>query len=135
VAAQASLRQLDGLHAQRRQPWLDRRAAGQQTHHRSFMTIAIGEAVQGVEQSTAFGEQRAAFLDVRVQIATQVIACGERVDMQFGITTGQPGRIAIGQRITGHGREERQIRARVAQHVEVGGIEKGECRIACDGDA
>ena len=55
--------------------------------------------------------------------------------MKFGIAAGQPGGVALRQRIAGQRREEGEFGAEPFQAFEIGGVEEGERGVAGDRDA
>ena len=95
----------------------------------------VGDSVEQAHHAAAFGEQRLAGIDVGGERLPQRRLRREPLAVQFGITTRQPDRVALGQGVTGERRKEDELGAECAQAVQVGRVEEAEGCVARDGDA
>ncbi|MNE49285.1 hypothetical protein D3C80_1437930 [compost metagenome] len=122
MPAQGTFRQLHRLQGQGCKAFLHGRLARQQTEQFGTLPRHIGQCVEQVEHAAAFGQQGLA-LPVMVTDRRAHGGIGrQRVVVQFGVAARQVKAVHGWQFTVMQWREKHQLRAQVAQQVEVGTI-------------
>ena len=122
------------LHSQPGEARLQPRVTRQDAAHRRAASGRVGESVEQIQHTAAFGEDPLARRMVCAQRGGGDGVAGQLFEMQFRVTAGQVDSIGCARCLIGQRRKKTEPGAKLLQQLQIGRIDKRKRGVACYGN-